>query len=81
MFGPQGPRPGGGRTNIRSPARRCPWCRGFCAVKVCSSVHMTGGHGDIEPETAASGLLQRIDELELGTTGRFLHADCTFLPW
>ena len=35
-------------------------------MKVCSSVHMTGGHGDIEPDTAASGLLQRIDELELG---------------
>jgi len=42
---------------------------------------MTGGQGSIEPDTAASGLLQRIDELELGTTGRFLHADGTALPW
>ena len=42
---------------------------------------MTGGQGAVEPDTAASGLLQRIDELELGTTGRFLHADGTVLPW
>ena len=42
---------------------------------------MTAGQGAIEPEQAASGLLQRIDELELGTTGRFLHADGTVLPW
>jgi NAD(P)-dependent dehydrogenase (short-subunit alcohol dehydrogenase family) len=42
---------------------------------------MTGGQGAIEPDTAANGLLQRIDELELGTTGRFLHADGAVLPW
>jgi NAD(P)-dependent dehydrogenase (short-subunit alcohol dehydrogenase family) len=42
---------------------------------------MTGGQGAIEPDMAASGLLQRIDELELGNTGRFRHADGTVLPW
>ena len=42
---------------------------------------MTGGHGAIEPDAAAAGLLQRIDELELRTTGRFLHQDGTVLPW
>jgi NAD(P)-dependent dehydrogenase (short-subunit alcohol dehydrogenase family) len=42
---------------------------------------MTGGQGNIEPDKAASGLLQRIDELELHTTGRFLHADGSVLPW
>ena len=42
---------------------------------------MTGGQGAIEPDTSAAGLLQRIDELELRTTGRFLHQDGTVLPW
>ena len=42
---------------------------------------MTGGQGTIEPETSAAGLLQRIDELELRSTGRFLHQDGTVLPW
>ena len=42
---------------------------------------MTGGQGAIEPDTAARGLLQRIDELAIGTTGRFVHADGTVLPW
>ena len=42
---------------------------------------MTGGQGAIEPETSAAGLLQRIDELELRSTGRFLHQDGTVLPW
>ena len=42
---------------------------------------MTGSQGAIEPDAAAAGLLQRIDELELRTTGRFLHQDGTVLPW
>ena len=41
---------------------------------------MTGGQGAIEPDTSAAGLLQRIDELELRTTGRFLHVDGNVLP-
>ena len=42
---------------------------------------MTGGQGAIEPETSARGLLQRIDELDLPGTGRFLHENGTVLPW
>jgi len=42
---------------------------------------MTGGHGMIEAEEAARGLLQRIDELRLETTGRFLHQNGEVLPW
>src|SRR4029079_17985726 len=33
---------------------------------------MTGGHGQIEAKDAVRGLLARIDELKLETTGRFL---------
>jgi NAD(P)-dependent dehydrogenase (short-subunit alcohol dehydrogenase family) len=42
---------------------------------------MTGGQGAIEPEASARGMLDRIDELELDTTGRFLHENGTVLPW
>jgi NAD(P)-dependent dehydrogenase (short-subunit alcohol dehydrogenase family) len=42
---------------------------------------MTGGQGAIDPEESAHGLLDRIDELEIGTTGRFLHENGTVLPW
>ncbi len=42
---------------------------------------MTGGHGQLEPEQSAAGLLARIDELRLETTGRFLHQDGSVLPW
>ncbi len=42
---------------------------------------MTGSHGMIEAEEAARGLLRRIDELTLGTTGRFLHQNGEVLPW
>ena len=42
---------------------------------------MTGGQGAIHPEASARGLLQRIDELELRATGRFLHENGTDLPW
>jgi NAD(P)-dependent dehydrogenase (short-subunit alcohol dehydrogenase family) len=42
---------------------------------------MTDGHGDIEAEASARGMLTRIEELELGTTGRFLHQNGTVLPW
>ncbi|MET0591692.1 MAG: SDR family oxidoreductase [Polyangiaceae bacterium] len=42
---------------------------------------MTGGHGNIEPKDAAAQLVQRIDELTLATTGRFLHANGEVLPW
>jgi len=42
---------------------------------------MTRGHGMIEPKEAVRGLLQRIDELRLETTGRFLHQNGEVLPW
>ena len=42
---------------------------------------MTGGHGMIEPDESARGLLQRIDELGLETSGRFLHQNGEILPW
>jgi NAD(P)-dependent dehydrogenase (short-subunit alcohol dehydrogenase family) len=42
---------------------------------------MTGGHGMIETDESVRGLLQRIDELRLETTGRFLHQNGEVLPW
>jgi NAD(P)-dependent dehydrogenase (short-subunit alcohol dehydrogenase family) len=42
---------------------------------------MTGGHGMIEPEESVRGLLQRIDELSLETSGHFLHQNGDRLPW
>lgn len=42
---------------------------------------MTRGQGTLEPDDSASGLLRRIDELTLETTGRFLHQDGSVLPW
>jgi NAD(P)-dependent dehydrogenase (short-subunit alcohol dehydrogenase family) len=42
---------------------------------------MTGGRGAIEAHGSAAGLLQRIDELRLETTGRFLHQNGDALPW
>jgi NAD(P)-dependent dehydrogenase (short-subunit alcohol dehydrogenase family) len=42
---------------------------------------MVGGGGDVEPDTAAEGLIARLDELELETTGGFWHANGQRLPW
>ncbi len=42
---------------------------------------MTGGQGMIDAEESVRGLLQRIDELRLETTGRFLHQNGEVLPW
>lgn len=42
---------------------------------------MTRGHGMIEASESVRGLLQRIDELRLETTGRFLHQNGEVLPW
>ena len=41
---------------------------------------MTGRQG-VAPETAANGLIQRMDSLELATTGSFWHAEGQQLPW
>lgn len=42
---------------------------------------MVGDAGQVEPEDAARGLLARIDELTLNTSGGFWHANGERLPW
>lgn len=42
---------------------------------------MTGGKGDVDAATAAAGLLQRLDELDLQHSGGFWHANGQALPW
>lgn len=42
---------------------------------------MTGGMGAVEPAEAAAGLVARMDELTLRTSGRFWHAEGQELPW
>jgi len=42
---------------------------------------MTGDHGQVEPLDAARGLLARLDELTLETSGGFWHANGQRLPW
>ena len=44
------------------------------------ATEMTGGNG-ITPEEAANGLLSRIDELTIKTTGEFWHANGERLLW
>jgi NAD(P)-dependent dehydrogenase (short-subunit alcohol dehydrogenase family) len=41
---------------------------------------MTGKQG-VSPGHAASGLIQRMDDLDIGTTGSFWHAEGELLPW
>lgn len=41
---------------------------------------MTNGQG-ITPEKSAQGLIQRIDDLTINTTGGFWHAEGYVLPW
>ncbi len=45
------------------------------------STEMIGGNGQIDPETAAAGLLARIDDLTLETSGKFFHQNGEELPW
>ena len=45
------------------------------------STEMIGGHGQIEPDAAAEGLLARIDALTIRNTGTFWHANGEELPW
>ncbi|MEG3768574.1 SDR family oxidoreductase [Alteromonas sp. 14N.309.X.WAT.G.H12] len=42
---------------------------------------MVNNAGDITPDEAASGLINRLDELTLTTTGQFFHANGERLPW
>jgi len=43
--------------------------------------NMTGGGGMTDAATAASGLIERIDALDMETTGTFWHAEGYELPW
>lgn len=42
---------------------------------------MVNGNGDIDADTAAQRLVERIDELSLETTGSFVHSNGETLPW
>lgn len=42
---------------------------------------MNRGQGTFDADESARGLLQRIDELRLETSGRFLHLNGEVLPW
>lgn len=42
---------------------------------------MGGGGADISVEQSAQGLLARLDELSMETTGGFLSYDGAVLPW
>lgn len=42
---------------------------------------MTGSYGQIEPIDAARGLVARMDELTLASSGSFWHANGERLPW
>jgi NAD(P)-dependent dehydrogenase (short-subunit alcohol dehydrogenase family) len=42
---------------------------------------MTGGRGDVTADVAARGLIARMDELTLETSGGFWHANGERLPW
>jgi NAD(P)-dependent dehydrogenase (short-subunit alcohol dehydrogenase family) len=42
---------------------------------------MTGHQGHVEPAESAAGLIARIDELTLETSGGFWHANGEPLPW
>jgi len=44
------------------------------------ATEMTGGQG-VSPEDAAAGLIDRIEELTLETSGGFWHAEGYRLPW
>jgi NAD(P)-dependent dehydrogenase (short-subunit alcohol dehydrogenase family) len=42
---------------------------------------MTGHQGMVSPAESAAGLIQRIDELSMETTGSFWHMNGERLPW
>lgn len=45
------------------------------------STDMTGGHGTVSPDASARALLERIDALDLESSGTFWHANGEVLPW
>lgn len=42
---------------------------------------MTGNTGHVDPDESAAGLVERIDELSIDTSGSFRHANGDKLPW
>lgn len=42
---------------------------------------MTGNKGHVDPAEAAAGLVERIGELDMDSTGSFRHANGEILPW
>ena len=42
---------------------------------------MTGHTGHVEAPEAAAGLIARMDELTMATTGSFVHQNGEALPW
>lgn len=42
---------------------------------------MTGNEGFVDADEAAAGLIERIDELNMDSTGTFRHANGEELPW
>ena len=42
---------------------------------------MVNNAGDIDAQTAAQRLVQRMDELTLADTGKFYHSNGEVLPW
>jgi hypothetical protein len=42
---------------------------------------MTGHQGLIDPPESAAGLIARIDEVTLETTGTFWHSNGEVIPW
>jgi len=42
---------------------------------------MVGFNGDITPEQAVAGLVQRIEELDIDSSGGFWHSNGEVLPW
>jgi hypothetical protein len=44
------------------------------------ATEMTGGRG-VSPEESARGLIARMDELTMETSGSFWHAEGYSLPW
>lgn len=42
---------------------------------------MTGGHGEINPDQSARGLIKIMEKLNISSTGRFWHTNGSSLPW
>jgi NAD(P)-dependent dehydrogenase (short-subunit alcohol dehydrogenase family) len=42
---------------------------------------MTGNQGGVDPKDAAAQLIERIEELQIESSGSFWHANGEVLPW